>query len=86
LVRGSQEKLADHGLGERVTRRPGDSLGVSERGGWRPAERAYVDRIVKPAREFGFPGWYVERLESFRAQVAGAHHRDTEAGREKDEG
>ncbi len=26
----------------------------------------YVDRIVGPARRFGFPAWYVERLESCR--------------------
>ena len=32
----------------------------------RPAERAYVDRIVEPARQLGFPQWYVARLESFR--------------------
>jgi hypothetical protein len=28
---------------------------------------AYVDRIVAPARELGFPDWYVERLEAFRS-------------------
>jgi hypothetical protein len=32
----------------------------------RPADNAYIDRIVLPAREFGFPTWYVARLESFR--------------------
>jgi hypothetical protein len=32
----------------------------------RPAEDAYIDRIVEPARTHGFPEWYVERLESFR--------------------
>ena len=32
----------------------------------RPADRAYVDRIVKPARQYGFPAWYVEHIESFR--------------------
>lgn len=32
----------------------------------RPADRAYVDRIVEPARQLGFPEWYVARLESFR--------------------
>jgi hypothetical protein len=32
----------------------------------RPATADYVDRIVRPAREFGFPAWYIERLESFR--------------------
>jgi hypothetical protein len=31
-----------------------------------PPEGAYLDRIVSPAREFGFPAWYVARLESFR--------------------
>lgn len=31
-----------------------------------PASNEYVDRIVKPARELGFPDWYVARLESFR--------------------
>lgn len=25
----------------------------------------YVQRIVEPARLFGFPAWYVDRLESF---------------------
>jgi hypothetical protein len=32
----------------------------------RPPANDYIDRIVKPAREFGFPGWYVDRLESYR--------------------
>ena len=27
----------------------------------------YVDRIVMPAKEYGFPAWYIERLESFKA-------------------
>jgi hypothetical protein len=31
-----------------------------------PAAGDYIDRIVDPAREYGFPGWYVERLERFR--------------------
>ena len=31
-----------------------------------PAANDYVDRIVKPAREHGFPDWYVARLDSFR--------------------
>jgi hypothetical protein len=34
----------------------------------RPAISAYIDRIVGPAREYGFPDWYVARLESFRPQ------------------
>jgi len=32
-----------------------------------PPADDYVDRIVGPARQYGFPAWYVERLESFRA-------------------
>ncbi len=31
-----------------------------------PATADYVDRIVGPARGYGFPAWYIERLESFR--------------------
>jgi hypothetical protein len=31
----------------------------------RPAANDYIDRIVGPAREYGFPSWYIERLESF---------------------
>lgn len=30
----------------------------------RPAERAYVERILRPARELGFPRWYVQRIEA----------------------
>lgn len=33
----------------------------------RPPDPAYVDRIVAPARELGFPEWYVERLDWERA-------------------
>src|SRR5262245_25681661 len=33
----------------------------------RPAADDYIDRIVGPARQFGFPDWYIARLESFRA-------------------
>jgi hypothetical protein len=32
----------------------------------RPADPAYVERILLPARELGFPPWYLTRLESFR--------------------
>jgi hypothetical protein len=32
----------------------------------RPADPSYVSRIAEPARKFGFPDWYVARLESFR--------------------
>lgn len=31
-----------------------------------PAAGDYLDRIIGPARGFGFPDWYIERLESFR--------------------
>ena len=31
-----------------------------------PATGDYLDRIVGPARDFGFPAWYIERLERFR--------------------
>lgn len=30
------------------------------------AKADYVDRIVKPAKGYGFPSWYIERLESFK--------------------
>ena len=29
---------------------------------------AYIERIVQPARDFGFPQWYIQRLESFRPE------------------
>jgi len=32
-----------------------------------PATDEYLDRIVEPARQFGFPQWYLDRLESFRS-------------------
>jgi hypothetical protein len=32
----------------------------------RPADDADIERNVGLAREFGFPKWYVDRLESFR--------------------
>jgi hypothetical protein len=32
----------------------------------RPAEDAYVERILGPARAHGFPDWYLRRIESFR--------------------
>jgi hypothetical protein len=35
-----------------------------------PAEADYIDRIVKPAKEYGFPAWYIERIDSFRAKEA----------------
>jgi hypothetical protein len=32
----------------------------------RPAANDYIDRIVGPAREYGFPDGYIQRLERFR--------------------
>jgi hypothetical protein len=32
----------------------------------RPAANDYIDRIAGPARQYGFPDWYVRRIESFR--------------------
>jgi hypothetical protein len=32
----------------------------------RPADPAYVDRILEPARAFGFPGSYIARIEATR--------------------
>jgi len=31
-----------------------------------PPDPAYLERILAPAREYGFPAWYLERLASFR--------------------
>jgi gamma-glutamylcyclotransferase (GGCT)/AIG2-like uncharacterized protein YtfP len=36
-----------------------------------PPADDYVDRIVGPGRSYGFPPWYLERLESFRASPRG---------------
>jgi gamma-glutamyl AIG2-like cyclotransferase len=68
---------AEHVLGE--VYRPEAVLAQTLDGPWRPAlcyiaaemaprpaENDYVDRIVGPARELGFPAEYVQRLESFR--------------------
>ena len=33
----------------------------------RPATSDYVDRILAPARERGFPDWYLARILSFRS-------------------
>jgi hypothetical protein len=34
----------------------------------RPAEAAYVERILAPARALGFPDWYLARIASFGPQ------------------
>jgi hypothetical protein len=31
-----------------------------------PAANDYIDRIAGPAKKYGFPDWYVQRIESFR--------------------
>lgn len=33
-----------------------------------PATNDYIDRIVGPTAEYGFPSWYIQRLESFRPE------------------
>ena len=33
-----------------------------------PAADEYIDRIVISAREYGFPEWYIARLDSFRSR------------------
>ncbi len=55
-------------------------LVVTESGHWLPAltyiapllpkgpvAGDYLDRVLKPATDHGFPRWYIDRLESFRA-------------------
>jgi hypothetical protein len=32
----------------------------------RPPDAAYVDRIIEPAREHAFPGWYIDCLAAYR--------------------
>lgn len=32
----------------------------------RPVEADYVERIAGPARRYGFPAWYLERIERYR--------------------
>ena len=39
---------------------------IAPAGESRPASNDYIDRIVGPARQYGFPAWYIARLESFR--------------------
>lgn len=33
-----------------------------------PAKNDYIDHIVNPSEKFGFPHWYIQRLNSFRPQ------------------
>ena len=32
----------------------------------KPTTNAYIDRIVGPAKEYGFPQWYIDKVEKFR--------------------
>lgn len=32
-----------------------------------PAAKDYVERILKAARDYSFPGWYIQQLETFRS-------------------
>lgn len=36
-------------------------------------ERAYLERVVAPARELAFPAWYVARLERLHAEGSTTH-------------
>jgi hypothetical protein len=39
---------------------------IAPAGESRPASNDYIDRIAEPAKRYGFPAWYIARLESFR--------------------
>lgn len=30
------------------------------------AQSDYIDRILQPAKKYGFPSWYIERIRSFK--------------------
>jgi len=78
---GELERLYAHAqavLGELYL--PEAVLVHTARGEWRPAlcylaphmaeqaaDPAYVERILQPARELGFPAWYLAHVASFRA-------------------
>jgi hypothetical protein len=42
---------------------------VSPSHGHRPADADYLERLLAAARVHGFPSWYLEHLESFRAPL-----------------
>jgi hypothetical protein len=44
---------------------------IAPAGEAKPAHDDYIERIVAPAREYGFPAEYIAKLESFRAEHAG---------------
>jgi hypothetical protein len=41
---------------------------IAPAGAPRPATNDYIDRIVGPAKQYGFPAWYIASLESFRPE------------------
>jgi len=51
-----------------------------------PADLAYVEHIIKAAREHGFPKWYLNRLKEFRSnpKVESAAHTDANPSIERD--
>ena len=68
---------AEHQLGGKFLPEP--VIVEADGGAWRPAlcymapalkpapaTNDYIDRIVGPARAYGFPDWYIQRLERFR--------------------
>jgi hypothetical protein len=38
---------------------------IADRMERRTADPAYVERILQPAKELGFPDWYIRKLETF---------------------
>jgi hypothetical protein len=36
-----------------------------------PPAEDYVDRIVNPGKQFGFPAWYLDRIDRFRPSRRG---------------
>jgi hypothetical protein len=73
---------AEHVLGGRYL--PEAVLVETLEGNWRPAlcyiapsmepapaSNDYLERIVQPARAYGFPDWYINRLERFRTDTQG---------------
>jgi hypothetical protein len=80
LVQASHEELTRlYSQGWVGTYLPEPVLVQTTSGAWRPAfcyiapakdlKQAaddYIDRIVGPARAYGFPDWYIARIERFR--------------------
>ena len=68
----ARDTLGDVYLPEAVVAEALDGRGraalcyISSTTGEGPASDDYIDRIVEPARELGFPVEYIDRLEQFR--------------------